>query len=62
MTTRRVLLPAPYDVWGPVPPHSSERPRHRWWRRIERVLLLIAIISLIMLGELLNRWIRGTFQ
>ena len=24
--------------------------------------ILIAIISLIMLGELLNRWIRGTFQ
>src|SRR5687767_11942681 len=46
MATRRILLPAPYDDRGPLPPHASPPPPHRGWRSIERLLLVIAIISL----------------
>jgi sortase A len=46
MATRRILLPAPGDEWGPLPPHASERPRRRGWRWAERILLVIALISL----------------
>jgi sortase A len=45
MATRRILFPAPDDDWGPLPPHASG-PRRRGWRWVERVLLLIAVISL----------------
>src|SRR5688572_22697914 len=45
MATRRILLPAPYNEWGPLPPHATERRPHRGWRWMERVLILIAVIS-----------------
>lgn len=46
MAIQRILLPPPGDEWGPLPPHASERPRRRGWRWLERMLLVIAFVSL----------------
>ena len=45
MAIGRLITLAPDDEWGPLPPHADRR-RHRFWRALERVLLLIGVISL----------------
>jgi len=52
MATRRLLRPAPTDRWGPLPPHG-DRPRYlgprrmrRHLRWLERLLLVIGMLSL----------------
>ena len=45
MATGRLITLAPDDEWGPLPPHS-DRPRSRVWRALERILLLIGVVSL----------------
>lgn len=45
MATRRILIPAPGDEWGPLPPHATP-PRGRRLRWLERLLLVIGLASL----------------
>ena len=45
MATGRLITLAPDDEWGPLPPHADRR-RNRAWRAIERILLLIGVVSL----------------
>ena len=45
MAVGRLITLAPDDEWGPLPPHADRR-RSREWRALERVLLLIGVISL----------------
>ncbi len=43
----RLVTPAPTDRWGPLPPHASPSSRrHGVLRWIERLLLLVAVVSL----------------
>lgn len=42
----RQTTPTPTSRWGPLPPHSSRRPRRRVLRWLERLLLAIAVCSL----------------
>lgn len=46
MATRRILLPAPGDEWGPWPPHATPSRLRRGWRWLERVLLTLGVILL----------------
>lgn len=50
MATRRILLPAPGDEWGPWPPPAAAPHRRRGWRGLERALLAIGLISLAYYG------------
>ena len=46
MGTRRQVLPAPADAWGPLPPHATRHrpaPLARW---LERVLLVVGVVFL----------------
>lgn len=47
MATRRHVLTAPSDAWGPLPPHASRRPERspvlRW---LERVLLIVGFVGI----------------
>jgi sortase A len=36
----------PTDGWGPLPPHATPPPRSRAWRWLERLLLVVGIVSL----------------
>jgi sortase A len=45
MAIDRLITPAPGDEWGPLPPHAV-RPRSWVWRALERVLLVIGLVSL----------------
>ena len=36
----------PADSWGPLPPHTEPPPPRRAWKWVERVLLIVAILSL----------------
>ena len=46
MATSRLITPAPADEHGPLPPHASRRRRRRGLLWLERVLLVVAIVSL----------------
>src|SRR5687768_16070938 len=58
MAIGRLITLAPDDEWGPLPPHRAsvrdrgpgpphaDRPRLRVWRALERLLLLIGVVSL----------------
>ena len=54
MGTRRRILPAPADTWGPLPPHARPSRRRgaaaRLARAIEVLLLVIGVISLGYFG------------
>ena len=45
MAIGRLITLAPDDEWGPLPPHAERRAR-RLWRALERVLLVIGLVSL----------------
>jgi sortase A len=45
MAIGRLITLAPDDEWGPLPPHA-DRPRRRGWRALERLLLVIGLVSL----------------
>lgn len=45
MAIPRVATPSPADAWGPLPPHASAAVA-RGWRWAERLLLVVAILSL----------------
>jgi len=49
MAIGRLITHAPGDEWGPLPPHS-ERRRGWLWRAVERVLLVIGLVSLGYFG------------
>jgi sortase A len=34
------------NEWGPLPPHASPPPTPRGWKRLERLLLVVALLSL----------------
>lgn len=39
-------MQTPSNRWGPLPPHDTGNARAWWWRRLERVLLLIAAVCI----------------
>jgi sortase A len=43
MATRRPVLRAPGDAWGPLPPHATPAPRPAILRWLERLLLVVGI-------------------
>ena len=45
MATGRLITLAPDDEWGPLPPHADRR-HSPVWRFLERILLVIGLISL----------------
>ena len=45
MAIGRLITLAPDDEWGPLPPHA-ERRGGRLWRALERLLLVIGLVSL----------------
>src|SRR4051812_17271736 len=45
MAIPRAATPTPSNTWGPLPPHASHPPR-AWWRWAERLLLVVALVSL----------------
>ena len=45
MAIGRLITLAPDDEWGPLPPHAEPR-RGRLWRALERLLLVIGLVSL----------------
>jgi len=45
MAIGRLITLAPGDEWGPLPPHANRR-RSRVWRAVERVLLIVGLLSL----------------
>jgi len=49
MAIGRLITHAPGDEWGPLPPHTEKR-RGWIWRALERVLLLIGLVSLGYFG------------
>lgn len=46
VTTFRILIPAPSDEWGPLPPHATPPVARARWRWLERALLVIGILFL----------------
>jgi sortase A len=49
MAMRRLILAAPSDVWGPLPPHSAAMPRRAArpaWRWLERLLLTVGALAI----------------
>jgi sortase A len=46
MATRRQVLPAPADAWGPLPPHAAATRRSAPARWLERALLVLGVMSL----------------
>ena len=42
----RVMMRAPTDRWGPLPPHAYPPRSHRGLRWLERVLFLVAVLCL----------------
>lgn len=47
MATRRHVLTAPSDAWGPLPPHATHRPaRSPLLRWLERVLLIVGFVGI----------------
>src|SRR3954468_18707184 len=44
--TRQVPMRTPSNQWGPLPPHAVAAPPPRPWRWLERVLLVMATLSL----------------
>jgi sortase A len=49
MAMRRLILAAPSDVWGPLPPHTAVSPPRRSraaWRWLERLLLIVGTLAL----------------
>jgi sortase A len=46
MATRRQVLPAPADTWGPLAPHASVTPRRPALHWLERILLAIGVVCL----------------
>jgi sortase A len=49
MATGRLITLAPGDEWGPLPPHADRRHR-RVWRVLERLLLVLGLVSLGYFG------------
>ena len=49
MAIGRLITLAPNDEWGPLPPHADRR-HHPVWRLIERVLLVVGLVSLGYFG------------
>jgi sortase A len=45
-TTFRILIPAPSDDWGPLPPHATPPLGRRRWRWLERALFVVAFVLL----------------
>jgi sortase A len=45
MAIGRLITLAPDDEWGPLPPHAEPR-AGRLWRTLERLLLVIGLVSL----------------
>jgi sortase A len=45
-TSFRILIPAPSDEWGPLPPHATPKGGRRGWRWLERVLFVLAFVLL----------------
>jgi sortase A len=45
MAIGRLITLAPDDEWGPLPPHADRR-GGRLWRALERLLLVIGLVSL----------------
>src|SRR5688572_14026843 len=45
MATQRQARTAPGNAWGPLPPHATPPPR-RALRRLERLLMILGIVSL----------------
>ena len=45
-TTFRILIPAPSDEWGPLPPHATPPVARGRWRWLERVLLVLGFVLL----------------
>jgi hypothetical protein len=45
MATPRHVQTAPANHWGPLPPHALPRPRHRGLRLLERLLIIVGILS-----------------
>src|SRR4051812_21326256 len=51
MATQRHVLMAPADDWGPLPPHAIPRRRRgRTLRLLERLLIIVGIVSLGYFG------------
>jgi len=49
MATGRLITLAPDDEWGPLPPHADRH--HRGvWRMLERLLLVVGLVSLGYFG------------
>jgi sortase A len=46
MDTLRLVTPSPGNGWGPLPPHATPRRRRSVLRWIERLLFVIAFVSL----------------
>lgn len=46
MGTGRQVQPAPGNEWGPLPPHAAAPRPPAWTQWLERVLLVVAIVSL----------------
>ena len=49
MATDRLITLAPDDEWGPLPPHA-ERHHHGGWRMLERMLVVVGLVSLGYFG------------
>jgi sortase A len=45
MAIPRAATPTPSNAWGPLPPHASRPPR-AWWRWVERLLFVVALLSI----------------
>lgn len=46
MATQRATMRTPSNEWGPLPPHASPPPPPRLWQWLERLLLVVALLSL----------------
>jgi sortase A len=46
MATGRLITLPPGDEWGPLPPHADPRTSGRVWRSLERLLIVVGLVSL----------------
>jgi sortase A len=46
VTSFRILIPAPSDEWGPLPPHATPPIARGTWRWVERILLVLGVVFL----------------